>query len=232
MTFKNNKILVRHDVIPEGAHADAFQFRSTYIDNLNIIGNIIGYAHQNIFHQSIGAGPWSNINIINNVSLQRGAGGFSGKHVFVADVTNLNIEGNSFATITDNENVDYSWAINTGSVAGNFAVHNNIFYNALYLSVAPSTDYNLFYNVTSKPTVGSYSSLSQFQAANPSLEVYSLEANPNFNALANEDLRLFSNSPAIDNGSNVFDPLGELDLLGHPRKISNNVDMEAIEFLK
>ncbi|HVK62536.1 MAG TPA: choice-of-anchor Q domain-containing protein, partial [Bdellovibrionales bacterium] len=221
VTFKGNSIMHRHDVIPVGAHADTFQFRSGPVNGLKILGNVYGYAHQNVFQQNIGTGPWKNIEISGNVSLTKGTG-LSGKHVFLSTVENVVVEGNTFASTTPG---GYSQGI-VATVSGTFVVRNNIFYNAMYVNFGKVSNYNLFY-ADVKPAFSGYGSLSALQAGTGQ-DKNSAVADPKFVNLAAENVRLQSSSPAINKGAALA--IEPIDIYGTARPRGGAWDIGAVEY--
>ena len=225
LTIEGNKIITREEFVNSSAHDDSIQFRSTVI-NLKILRNLLAYSDQNIFMQTtkIGAPPADGVIISGNISLQRGDD-FEGKHVDLQTAHNVTIEGNTFSTYGGG----YAHGIVVGH-SGDYIVKGNIFSNSLYQSKASGTDsdYNLFYDTSSKQVITGYSSLADYRAANPTSDVHSIEGNPLFVDEENTNARLQALSPAINAGI----PLSSitLDIDGNTRPAGTAWDIGAHEF--
>jgi hypothetical protein len=228
ITFVENIIAIRPGKVPQGAHYDIFQFRSGPIRGLKIHRNYLAHSSQNIFLEAVGSAPWRDIEIIGNISVTQGTNDLAGKHISMAPVENLRVEGNTLATISTSGEA-YSHGLSV-TVTGTYAVKGNIFFNALYMSVGKESDYNLHYHTNIKKFmgIGGHGTLAAFQSANPGKGLNSIQADPLFMDHMNEDFRLQAGSPAIDKGTTLTtDPV---DYFGTARPQGNAWDIGAVEW--
>jgi hypothetical protein len=223
--IEGNIISTRFNVVDPLAHDDSIQLRSTRIDGLMFRRNILANSDQNIFQQSLGSGPWRNISVLGNLSIQaKGGSDFQGKHFLFGSVENVRVEGNTLVTL----NGGYAHGVHM-TVGGSFTVKGNIFYNSLYMSKASgsNSDYNFFYDTSAKQVITGYNSLASYQAANPGTDPHSREGNVLFVDEAAQDFRLRALSPALNAGSPLADLATDLD--GVMRPASGAWDIGAYE---
>ena len=228
VTVQGNTIIGRYKVFPAGAHADGMQMRSSPVQNLKIINNVIQHGESaNLFLEPIGGGPWKDVVVAGNLLLQEGDG-LAGKHVHFSPVAGLTIECNTMVTLSSS-GTGYTHGISIGASTA-VTVRNNVLYDSVYFASASfSSDYNLLYRNpnNSKPLIGSSSTLAAYQAANPGQEVHSVEGDPLFSSVAKGDFSLKAASPGKDKGTACSNTA--VDLLKKKRPQGKGWDIGAYE---
>lgn len=228
VTVQGNTIVGRYKVFPAGAHADGMQMRSSPVQNLKIINNVIQHGESaNLFLEPIGSGPWKDVVVAGNLLLQEGAG-LAGKQVHFAPVAGLTIECNTMVTLSSS-GTGYTHGISIGASTA-VTVRNNVLYDSVYFASASfSSDYNLLYKnpKNTKPLIGSSSTLAKYQAANPGKELHSVEGDPLFANVAKGDFSLKAASPGKDKGTACSNTA--VDLLKKKRPQGKGWDIGAYE---
>jgi hypothetical protein len=227
--FIGNQIIGRPTIFPSGAHPDGMQFRSSPLDNVRIVNNVIYHGESaNLFLQAIGGGPWKNVVVAGNLLYQDCPSGLCGKQIHFSPVQTLLIEGNTLVTESPGGS-GYTHGISIGASTA-VTVRNNVLYNSIYFwSPSFTSDYNLLFKspANSKPLVGSYQTLAALKAANPGKEQHSVEGDPLFKDAAKGDFSLKTSSPGKDKGTACAET--KTDLNGKSRPQGAGWDMGAYE---
>jgi hypothetical protein len=175
-------LVIRNNLIWDTTQNIYLSAENSFIRNVEVLGNVVW--SQNYTGQSI-----TGLNVGPNV----------------ADITNLRVEGNTFANVrcvlTD------SYAQQTSYRITGLSVNNNIFYKTLFSNSVVADfpfDYNLFYYPSASilSWKGTYfSTVTSFRTSYPTKQVHGVQADPMFVNAAAYDLHLsVSTSPAIDAG--------------------------------
>lgn len=231
--IENNRI---DDQYSTAQHQDGLEIYGP-INGMVIRNNIISDTTQNIYVSAENyAGSYiRNVEILGNLVFARNNPNL-GKGIFVvgntADVTNIRVEGNTFAYVAMNPFTD-AYASSSSCYISGLTVRNNIFYMcdmSLGLTNPATIDYNIHYYPSYFDIVNNggtyYTSLTALSSAT-GFETHGLQVDPLFVNAAARDFHLTSSSPAINKGITVVDLTVDPD--GNPRPLGGTYDIGAYE---
>ncbi len=209
--FKNNYFHGTNFDSIGSAHVDAFQTfdnNGEYARNVIIDGNYCFDFHQGFMGAADNYHNSHTIIFKNNIFARGGAWGLC-----VQDIANVQALNNTFAYITIH-GIGFRGQYCQGGI-----VRNNIFFNTNTSywwadSAQASGDYNLIFGASPPTVIGPHDILNQ---------------DPQFVDSLNNDFRLQSTSPAIDNGDSLLNVL--YDIIGTPRPQGLRWDIGAYEYI-